>query len=109
MAVPGLGRQGFPEEVVFELECEDQHLCRAEKGNRQGGNIFAGKKGSLWGLQGAVRPGKLRRRWGEAETEFGPATSEQEMPGDGEGVRYRTAGWCSASWPKDLELNLWEW
>lgn len=49
LAVPRPGREGFPEEVVFGLECEDQHLCRAEKGDRQGGNIFADKKGSLLG------------------------------------------------------------
>ena len=46
-------RQGsLSEQVVFELEREDERLCRQE------GNIFSDKEG---GLAGRGRPGCLKR------------------------------------------------
>lgn len=55
LAVPRQGREGFPEQVVFELEREDESLCRQE------GNIFADKEGSLLDLAVRGRPRRLKK------------------------------------------------
>lgn len=68
--MPRQGREAFPEQAVFELEREDESLCRQE------GNIFAEKEG---GLAGRGRPRSLKRWQEELETAYNPVTSEKEM------------------------------
>ena len=70
IAVPRQGREAFPEQVVFELEREDESLCRQEE------NIFADKEG---GLAGRGRPRSLKRWQEELEAAYNQVMSEKEM------------------------------
>ena len=57
MAVPGLGREGFPEEVVFELECEDQHLCREKRETDKEGTSLQVKREFFGAFKAQLGPG----------------------------------------------------